>query len=210
MPQTNNFNAIAPFYDRLCRLVFGDKIRVAQAEAVRYMPPNSKVLIVGGGTGWILDEISRIHPSGIKITYIEKSDQMIALARNRQVGGDEVQFLQTAIEDIRLDQDSYDVVVTPFILDCLSEPVLGTVFKKLDSCLRPGGLWLYTDFALTPESRFWQQVTLKVMYLFFRLTSSIGAHKLTPVSGYFARFQVVAEKQFMSGFISVQVFRKGL
>jgi hypothetical protein len=57
-----SFNNSAWFYDRLSRLVYGKAIVNTQLYLLGYIQPNSNILIVGGGTGWILDEITRLHP----------------------------------------------------------------------------------------------------------------------------------------------------
>jgi ubiquinone/menaquinone biosynthesis C-methylase UbiE len=68
-----NYNYIASFYDRLCQLVFGQSVKNAQIASLGFIPPTSNVLIVGAGTGWILEEINKIHQNGLSITYIDIS-----------------------------------------------------------------------------------------------------------------------------------------
>ena len=53
MQNRTNFNYIAPFYDTLCQLVFGQRVKNAQIESLKFIPANSTILIAGGGTGWI-------------------------------------------------------------------------------------------------------------------------------------------------------------
>ena len=56
-----DFNTVARPYDFISRLVFGDSLVEAQTSLLHYIPSNSQILIVGGGTGWILEEISKIN-----------------------------------------------------------------------------------------------------------------------------------------------------
>ncbi|RZL54089.1 MAG: methyltransferase type 12, partial [Pedobacter sp.] len=73
----NNYDKIANQYDTLSRLVFFKSQVNAQINQLHNIPKDSSVLIVGGGTGWILEEIVKLHPSGIKIIYVEISAKML-------------------------------------------------------------------------------------------------------------------------------------
>jgi len=110
-----NYNNSAWFYDRLSHLVYGRALVEAQVYLLQFIPPNSNLLIVGGGTGWILDEITRIHPSGLQVTYVEVAPKMIAISKTRDTGGNKVIFINDAMENVPL-IDDFDIVVTPFFV----------------------------------------------------------------------------------------------
>ena len=57
------------------------------------------MLIVGGGTGWILEEIADRYPAGLRITYVELSREMMRLARRRRVGASVVSFVELPVEE---------------------------------------------------------------------------------------------------------------
>jgi ubiquinone/menaquinone biosynthesis C-methylase UbiE len=94
-----NFNNSAWFYDNLSRLVYGKALINAQVYLLQYIPTDSKILIVGGGTGWVLEELTKIHPSGLSITYVEVSANMMALSNKRNIGHNWVVFINDAIEN---------------------------------------------------------------------------------------------------------------
>jgi len=81
-----NFNNSAWFYDPLSRVVYGKALVNAQSWLLNYIPKKANVLIVGGGTGWILEELTRIHPDDLTITYVEIAANMIALSEKRITG----------------------------------------------------------------------------------------------------------------------------
>jgi ubiquinone/menaquinone biosynthesis C-methylase UbiE len=81
----SNYDNSAWFYDRLSRIILGKALIRAQTTFLPYLSlPNSKVLIAGGGTGWILEEIAKVHPSGLHITYVELSEKMMALCTKKK------------------------------------------------------------------------------------------------------------------------------
>ena len=77
----NDFNFIAPFYDVLARIVFGNAILKAQTTHLSEINENDQVLILGGGTGKLLEHI----PFCDRVDYVEKSEKMIRIAKRRLV-----------------------------------------------------------------------------------------------------------------------------
>ncbi|HVV54711.1 MAG TPA: class I SAM-dependent methyltransferase, partial [Mucilaginibacter sp.] len=153
-----NYNNSAWFYDRLSRMVYGKALIRAQVYLLKDIPAKSKVLIVGGGTGWILEEIAKVYQSGLTITYVEIAKNMMRLSRKRNAGNNEVVFINNAIEHVALQSD-YDVTITPFLFDNFTEENLQIIFQYIHGCLKPGGLWLNADFQLT--GKWWQKLLLK-------------------------------------------------
>ncbi|HVW12250.1 MAG TPA: class I SAM-dependent methyltransferase [Mucilaginibacter sp.] len=202
-----NYNNSAWFYDRLSRLVYGKALIRSQVYLLPFISPGSKLLIAGGGTGWILEEIAKVHPSGLEITYIEVAANMMKLSKKRNTGRNKVEFINDAVENIGLDQ-GYDVVITPFLFDNFTEENLQRIFAHIHQCLKPGGLWLNTDFHLT--GKWWQRFLLRSMIIFFRLTCRIEATKLPDIANCFrkADYKTIARKCFVGDFILSTVYRK--
>jgi ubiquinone/menaquinone biosynthesis C-methylase UbiE len=201
-----NYDNSAPFYDKLSRLVFGRALINAQVYLLPHIPQNANVLIVGGGTGWILEEIAKIHPSGLTITYVEISEKMTVLSRKRNAGGNKVEFVNKAIEQVTL--SGQDVVITPFLFDNYTEEALPVTFSHIHQMLKPGGLWLNTDFQLT--GKWWQFVLLKSMLLFFKVLCGVQSWRLPGVGKQFSKYgyQVVAEKNFFGDFVASKVYKR--
>jgi ubiquinone/menaquinone biosynthesis C-methylase UbiE len=202
-----NYDNSAAFYDRLSRLVFGKALIKAQVYLLPYIPQTAKVLIVGGGTGWILEKITKLHPSGLNITYVEISARMLALSRKRNIGGNHVEFINKAVEDAGLPQ-AFDVVITPFLLDNFTEQALPGVFKVIHETLNPGGLWLNTDFQLT--GKWWQYLLLKSMLLFFKVVCGVPSWRLPNVAAQFDiyGYKTVNEQNFYGDFVVSKVYKQ--
>lgn len=189
-------------------MVFGQQLKNAQIEALRFIPQQSTILIAGGGTGWILEEIANLIPQGLDITYIDKSSRMIELSKKRQKGFNTVTFINDALENIPLSSSKFDVVLTPFFLDCFSEQTFPLIFTTLNSTLKIDGVWINIDFYLSEESRLWQKMLIKLMYAFFRLTSNIEANQLPLADSYFATYTALHKKMYYHNFVQLQVMQK--
>lgn len=206
----NNYDKIARYYDRLSRLVFFKSQVNAQINQLKYIPENSKVLIVGGGTGWILEELAKVHPAGLHITYVEISAKMIALSKTRNAGTNTVEFVNMGIEDFSSSL-SFDVISTPFLFDNFSERRAWMIFEKLDDLLKEKGNWLFVDFSLNEKAgRFWKSAFLKVMYAFFKLIRIVEASELIDMEPYFnrANYKVIDNRLYYGGFICSLIYHK--
>jgi ubiquinone/menaquinone biosynthesis C-methylase UbiE len=202
-----NYNNSAWFYDRLSRMVYGKALIRAQVYLLKHIPTNANILIAGGGTGWILEELTKLHPSGLKIKYVEVAPKMMLLSKKRNAGNNEIIFINDAIENISLSAD-FDVVITPFLFDNFTEQTLKKVFNHVHTSLKTGGIWLNTDFQLT--GKWWQKILLKSMFLFFKVLCNIEASQLPDTEKRFMQhsYQVIAQHTFFKDFIVSKVFKK--
>jgi ubiquinone/menaquinone biosynthesis C-methylase UbiE len=191
-----NYNNSAWFYDRLSRVVYGRALVNAQVYLLQYVPPDAMVLIAGGGTGWILEELTKIHPSSLQITYVEVAEDMMRLSKKRETGTNKVVFINEAIENVNTDK-KFDVVITPFLFDNFTEQTTQKVFSHINQLLKRNGTWLNVDFQLT--GKWWQNILLKSMFLFFKVFCRIEASELPNIEKQFDGhgYKVVAEKCFL-------------
>jgi ubiquinone/menaquinone biosynthesis C-methylase UbiE len=205
----NNYNSIARSYDALSRIIFQNAIVKAQAHLIRFINDDDKVLIAGGGTGWILEKISELKKKNVLIVYVEKSSAMISLSQKRNYKNVHVEFVHDAIEDYQT-SEMFDVILTAFLFDNFLKDKIASVFAKLDGLLKQNGIWLYADFINNrAKSKIWQKMLLKTMYLFFRLTANIETQQLIDMQPYFSKkYQMFSQQFFFSHFIWSAAYKK--
>lgn len=206
----NNYDRIAGNYDILSRLIFGKAIVRAQQSLIPLIHSPARMLIAGGGTGWILEEIALTQPSGLSIDYVEISAKMIGLARRRNFGGNQVTFVHSGIEEFNA-AAPYDFVVTPFLFDNFNAGRAAVVFQKLHAFLIPGSHWLFTDFHIgNGMNAYWQKALLRAMYLFFKTISDVEASRLPDMQTLFNTFgyQLSTESYRFGGFIRSAAYQK--
>jgi tRNA (cmo5U34)-methyltransferase len=175
--ETPNFNHIAFAYDFTAHLVFGRSIRQAQTAFLDLIPAGSRVLIIGGGTGWIIPKLFTASDIG-QLVYLEASEQMIRLAKKnaKAVPLDKILFIN-GTQDALSDLGVFDVVITFFFLDMFSPKELEKITAQLFLSLRVKGLWMISDF--NPDMvAHWQKALLRTMYFLFRLICRIQAKQL--------------------------------
>lgn len=205
----NNYDKIANHYDFLSRLVFFKSQVNAQINQLKHIPKNSRILIVGGGTGWILEQITKIHSSGLEIVYVEVSAKMIMLSKQKNSGTNTVTFLTLNIENF-VTQSTFDIILTPFLFDNFSVDDAKSTFKKLDKVLKNNGLWFFTDFNVKGKNSWWKLLFIKFMYQFFTFFKIIDTKKLIDMSPYFEKYhyEILDKKLYYSNFIEAIVYCK--
>jgi len=204
----NSYDNIASYYDFLSRIVFGSSLIKAQSGLLNYIKPDSSILIVGGGTGRILECLATQHPSGLVITYVEISEKMIAAARKRDWKQNQVYFVHQAAENFG-SPCQYDVILTAFLFDNLNQSKILLIFSQLNGMLASGGRWLFADFYYDKgKGKLWQKILLILMYKFFRLTCNIEATDLINMDDIFDRsgYLKIFEKSYYAGFIKSIVY----
>ncbi len=194
----NNFNFIAPFYDRLARLVFGDSIEEATKHFLNEIQEDSEVLILGGGTGKILTQF----PSCKQVTYLEKSKEMLSRAKAHKADLN-VDFIK---EDF-LTFDSkrtYDFVICPFFLDCFHEKHLTEALDKIHKIIKLNGKLVVIDFQ--PNK---MQLLMRLMHLFFSVFASLESKKLKNINRFTLqnRFEIEKEEFFHKNMIFSRLYR---
>lgn len=208
--RTNNYDAVAGAYDFLSRLVFFKAQVNAQIDQLQYIPADSSVLIVGGGTGWILEEIAKVHHAGLKIVYVELSDKMLELAKKRSCGSNQISFVRGNIEHY-INSHLFDVIHTAFLFDNFGESRATRIFQRLVNQLKVEGIWLYTDFKIEAGvGSGWKHALLRLMYSFFNIIAHVEAKKLPAMERLFSKSgcRVIARKQYYKGFIESIIFQK--
>ncbi|GGF19399.1 class I SAM-dependent methyltransferase [Hymenobacter cavernae] len=206
------FDHLASFYDLLASLVFGRTLRRAQQAALSGLPVGApRLLIIGGGTGWILGEVLRRCPAA-QILYVEASAGMLrqsraALRRTAAAHEAQVEF-RLGTEAALKSGETFDVVITFFFLDLFETVRFGAVLRQLNAVRRPGGRWLLADFC--KPNGWWQRALLAVMYQFFRVTTGISARQLPAIHAGLANLGLHPRRQqwFYAGMIEATVFEE--
>ncbi len=195
----NSFDKVAGVYDWLTRLVFGKSMVSAQTIFIEKIADGSKVIILGGGTGWMLRELLVQKPS-CAFWYVDASQKMIALSKAAVQHDPRVHFIHGTERSIPHGLLA-DVVITNFYLDLFPEASLKGIIQSILPFLKDGGLWLAVDFV--DGGKWWQRKMLRLMYAFFKTFSSIAAGRLPDWKVQLANANLVPveERYFFRGFI---------
>ena len=180
-----NFDRLAAHYHWMENLFAGGLMQRCRTTFLARTKDRRHAVLVGEGTGKFLVELLRSNPQ-IQITCVEQCEGMIQQTRQRlareKLDGSRVSFQQMDVLVWTPPPGKFDLVVTNFFLDCFRAEQLQKLIPLLAGSATNNAIWLLADFHV-PE-RGWRRwrasVILALLYLFFKLTTSLQASWLTP------------------------------
>ena len=200
-----NTDRIAAFYDYLAGLIFGKHLHDAAEYFINRIPKDARILIIGGGTGRILRQLDK-PGNQMVVDYVELSKAMIEAGRKNHKGQLKVNFIQA---DVFLwePQHHYDVIITPFVLDCFTSAKVTELVTSLTNVLQPDGTWIFADFIHT--NSYLKKALVRLMYLFFRITTGLRTSALPDYRMAFekAGLKLHEEKMFYHGMVAARMYQ---
>jgi len=111
--------------------------------------PGQRVLDLGSGVGDVAMMAARVVGSSGRVVAVERDSRSIARARTRvaDAGCENVSFTECDVRQLPADQP-FDAVVGRFILQFLSDPVVG--LQSVCQLVRPGGIVAFHEPCWTP------------------------------------------------------------
>jgi ubiquinone/menaquinone biosynthesis C-methylase UbiE len=199
----NGFDSLAGIYDGLANLVFGKSMQHAQTHFLPNANNCTRILVLGGGTGWLLPHIRQANAMA-NIVYIDASSAMLNRARRQEIT--DIEFIHGTEENIPATA-RFDLIITPFYLDMFVDDALVDVVAMIKKTMMPGAYWLATDFV--HSSTWWSAMLEKVMYLFFRTICHIESTRLPAWQNIMKDqgFEMQDSAAFYRGFIKTVWYR---
>jgi ubiquinone/menaquinone biosynthesis C-methylase UbiE len=139
------WDTIAPIYDK--KISFAERVQFGGGREWICSRATGQVLEVAIGTGRNL----ALYPAGVRITGIELSPRMLAIARQRASElGIQAELLEADAEALPFEDNSFDTVVCALSLCAI--PDHARAISEMARVLKPGGKLLLLDHI---GSRWW-------------------------------------------------------
>jgi SAM-dependent methyltransferase len=180
-----NFDHIARPYRWLEYLTLG---RALERCRLHYLPAvlhQNRALILGDGDGRFLAQLLAQNPHR-QADAVDTSATMLKLLRRRCEKASpniplRLQIHHTSALTFCPPQgEKYDLVVTHFFLDCLTQPDLELLISRIAPNLTPGALWLLSDFRVPSSGlmHFTAKLIVRFLYLAFRILTGLRTKHL--------------------------------
>lgn len=199
-----NFDPVARPYDALAELVYWGAIQQSRKYFVEEINANSTILVVGGGTGEILEEL----PSGLFVDYVEPSAAMIRKASGRRHKLAHINFIQCELSKIKSGQQ-YDWIICNYVLDLFEKDELRLHLLLIKDLMSSASRLIVTDFQIQ-QGKIWQFILSTAMHLFFRLTTGLLKSKLLDLNSSLIEngFSRIRNQTFYGAFIFSAIYCK--
>lgn len=200
------FDKLAPHYDRLSGLFFGNQILKSQTHFLEVIEGRTKILVVGGGAGAFLPYL--VSKSGVSVDFVDKSAEMIRQAKKGLKEPANINFIQVDFFQFK-PENRYDLILIPFFLDMFLQPAIEKTAAIAGELSLPAGKLIVTDFLKQENFWSWKALTVKLMYLFFRFTCGIEAAELPEWKAAFVeQWKITDEAVFCHGMIGSTLFKR--
>lgn len=209
MAKAPNFNHIARPYRWLEYLTLGPALQRCRTHFLPLLLDQKKALVLGDGDGRFLATLLAQNPT-IQADAVDISATMLTLLRKRC----EAQTTRLKTHQISAlaynPEGPYDLIVTHFFLDCLTQSDLETLITQITPALAPGALWLISDFRVPPgPMRLPAQAYIRSLYLAFRIFTGLRTTQLpdhtTPIAQ--AGLTRIAHHHSLAGLLTTELWQ---
>jgi len=194
-----NFDRIARPYRWLEYLTLGRALERCRLHFLPRLPARTHALVLGDGDGRFLARLLAANPR-ITADAVDTSGAMLTLLRNRCAVALASGSVSASARLATYQTDAltfigshppaapYDLVVTHFFLDCLTQSQVDTLAASIAPHLAPNALWLVSDFRIpSGPMKLPARILVRGLYLAFRILTGLRPTRLPDHSAALTR-----------------------
>jgi ubiquinone/menaquinone biosynthesis C-methylase UbiE len=205
-----NFNRIAKPYQYLEYLTLGPALQNCRTHFIPSLLNQKNALILGDGDGRFTAQLLQANPA-LQATAVDTSSTMLTLLEARNTSHATRLTTHQANALTFTPTHHYDLIVTHFFLDCLTQPDLEALIHRLTPSLQPNALWLISDFRIpTGPMHLPARLLVRSLYLAFRVLTGLRTTRLpdhaTPLTA--AGFTQIDGHLSLAGLLTTQLWQR--
>jgi SAM-dependent methyltransferase len=210
-----NYDILARPYQWLEYLTLGHTLERTRLHYLPAVLHQQHALVLGDGDGRFLSYLLAQNPT-LQADAVDTSAAMLQLLRRRCEAASPTTATRlrahqaNALTFTPPSPKKYDLIVTHFFLDCLTQPELDTLIARIVPTLAPGALWLVSDFRIPSGSmRLPAKLFVRSLYLTFRIITGLRTTHLpdhaTPLTN--AGLTRIADHHLLAGVLSTELWQ---
>jgi ubiquinone/menaquinone biosynthesis C-methylase UbiE len=212
-PHAANFDRIARLYRPLEYLTLGRALECCRLHLLPQLRSRTHALVLGDGDGRFLSQLLHQNPT-LQADAIDTSAAMLHLLRTRcraahsRLRTHQIDALAFAATQ---PATAYDLVVTHFFLDCLTQPEVDLLATRIAPLLAPDGLWLVSDFRIpTGPLTLPALIFVRCLYLVFRMLTGLRVTALPDHASALSRagLALIAQHHSFSGILTTELWSR--
>jgi SAM-dependent methyltransferase len=209
---TPNFNRIARPYRWLEYLTLGPALMRCRNHFLPQLATRRQALVLGDGDGRFLARLLAASPT-LHADAVDISPTMLQLLtrRARRAHPTAATRLHTHPTNALAfnPPHSYDLIVTHFFLDCLTQPELTALAARITPHLAPDSLWLVSDFRVPAgPMRFPARALVRLLYFAFRILTGLRTTTLPDHAAALtaAGLSLTAQHRSLAGLLTTELW----
>lgn len=177
-----NFDPIARPYRWMEYLSFGRALERCRFHFLPALAHCRCGLVLGDGDGRFVERLLVANPA-LHADVVDVSSAMLELLTRRSVatvpdGARRLRIYQADALEFA-PAGHYDLIVTNFFLDCLTQSEVEQLAQQLAGHAELGALWLVSDFRIPAGFMHWPaRIMVRLLYLGFRILTGLRTNRL--------------------------------
>lgn len=204
-----DFDRIARPYRFLEYLTLGSLLKRCRNRHLPQLLNQRRALVLGDGDGRFLSALLQCNPL-LQADAVDASPAMLRLLEDRCASAKPRLRIFHSDAVAFVPDRTYDLVVTHFFLDCLTQDELETLIDRVVPALSPRALWLVSDFRI-PEGpiKLPARVLIRGLYLAFRVLTGLRVTHLPDYESPLveAGFDRVAQRRSFAAILSTELWQ---
>ena len=210
-----NFDPIARPYRWLEYLSFGPCLERCRFHFLDQLATHRRALVFGDGDGRFTARLLAANPH-ITVDAVDSSRKMLNLLTERvsrlgQPACERLKVIHTDALAFKSEGPPYDLIVTHFFLDCLSDDDVAILLAHIQPHLAPESTWLVSEFAVpaTQPAAKLSRLVIATLYRAFRAFTGLKTQRLPDYASTFRQngFSMTSQKPVLGGLLVTQVWR---
>lgn len=209
-----DFDRVAHIYRWAEYASLGPLLQRARTHFLPELRDCRRAMVLGDGDGRFLARLMARNPAMQAVAVDTSATMLKLLRRNSAHATKDADGRLTSLQASALQTrpaPQTDLIVTHFFLDCLTQPEVDSLTASYAAMLKPGTLWVVSDFALPRVAwlRPFAGVYIRALYLAFRLLTGLRVTQLPDAQESLrgAGFALIARKEFIGGLIYTELWR---
>jgi ubiquinone/menaquinone biosynthesis C-methylase UbiE len=195
-PDTPNFDSVARAYRWMEYFSFGPMLERCRFRFLSRCAHASHALVLGDGDGRFTARLLAVNPN-LQVDVVDASPAMLVVLRERAVRGcsSADKRLHTIEADIRQFTPTgkdYDLVVSHFFLDCLTDGDVSGLVERVLPHLTDDAIWLVSEFSIPEKGwrRFGARAVVRSLYFAFSVLTGLRVRRIPNYAKIFLNNQI--------------------
>jgi len=214
--QAPNFDSVARAYRWMEYFSFGPRLERCRFHFLTRCSGARHALVLGDGDGRFTARLLSSNPA-VQVDAVDASPAMLALLRERASNccdnaDSRLRTIQADIRRFTPPGTDYDLVVSHFFLDCLTDSEVSSLVARLCPHMTQDAIWLVSEFAV-PEAG-WRRLPARMVirglyYAFFVLTGL----RVRKIPNYASAlndhgFHLAEKAAYLGGMLATEVWER--
>ncbi|HWF66440.1 MAG TPA: class I SAM-dependent methyltransferase [Acidobacteriaceae bacterium] len=211
-----NFDPLARIYRWMEYCSFGPALERCRFHFLPQCARAQQALIFGDGDGRFTARLLASNRT-VQVDAVDASTAMLAELRRRvtETTPDAAQRLRTFHADVRSfspDRSGYDLVVSHFFLDCLTEQEIENLVARILPHLAFDAQWVISEFAVPANG--WRRpaarLLIRFLYFAFNKITQLRVQRLPDYAGILSRYHLCCRQKaaFLGNLLAAELWNR--